>query len=302
MGLFKLQTPRLALTIAFLSLIVCMFVVAIVSIPLGLDPYKQDYIGLLSSQIVSSIIIFGGAVMISVVPMYGNIKRIQGNRPASAPSFLLAIMIILACEPLTEWAYYVNSMIVDTFDLHSIVKAEENVSEFTAKLIDFSSPTRIISTILVIVVLPAILEEAYFRGIVQKGMCKVLNNQNNILAVLLSAAIFSLVHGETAMFLPRMILGIVLGALYVRTHNIWTCITAHAANNLIAVITIAIADTTVLEALQNQPAENPGPLYPILSLIGTSLLLMFIRLTHTHNTSRKISERIRKSIDNDLFE
>lgn len=62
--------------------------------------------------------------------------------------------------------------------------------------------------------------------------------RNPIVAIWISAIIFSAIHLQFEGFLPRMVLGIVLGYLYHWTGNLWVPMLAHAFNNGIQIVLI----------------------------------------------------------------
>ena len=77
--------------------------------------------------------------------------------------------------------------------------------------------------------IPAIVEELFFRGVIQnylKDLCK-----NTFVAILLTSAFFSLMHFEIFAFLPRFFLSILLGYLFVCSKNLIIPIICHFINN-----------------------------------------------------------------------
>ena len=62
--------------------------------------------------------------------------------------------------------------------------------------------------------------------------------KNPIIAIWISAIIFSAIHLQFEGFLPRMVLGVVLGYLYHWTGNLWVPMLAHAFNNGIQIVLI----------------------------------------------------------------
>ncbi len=297
MGLFQQQKPATALSIVLISLIACMMAQIPISVAMGLDMTNPTYWGAINLQIISSLVIFGGAILLSTIPMYGKFSRIQGNRRISILTIIVAITTILIAGYLTEWGAYFNKIVIDYFGMQSSTQTQQTIIELESLLIDMSTPQGITMSILVVGILPAILEEAYFRGLLQKGMSKVINYRNTHLPILLTATLFSLIHGDMTMFVPRLILGIVLGTIYARTHNLWACIIAHAANNIGVLIAIALSGMTTMEFLQNQKIENPGPIAPILSLFLVVFLLSYIRMTCLNTPIEKIFERIKYLIE-----
>ncbi|MBQ7530748.1 MAG: CPBP family intramembrane metalloprotease [Paludibacteraceae bacterium] len=84
--------------------------------------------------------------------------------------------------------------------------------------------------IMVLAVLPAIGEELTFRGVLQSFF------RNRHVAVWLTAFIFSFVHFQFYGFLPRLLLGAMLGYALVWSGRIGYSMLMHATNNALSVI------------------------------------------------------------------
>ena len=95
-----------------------------------------------------------------------------------------------------------------------------------------------ILNLLVLALLPAICEELIFRGVVLKGLRR---NFSDITAVLLSALMFCLMHGNLQQFAYTFLLGVVLGWIATRTGSIFSSMIVHFVNNFI-VITMAFIE------------------------------------------------------------
>ncbi len=94
----------------------------------------------------------------------------------------------------------------------------------------------LLANILLIAVVAPIIEETLFRGILFAG----LRNYFGIwTAIIISAAVFSLLHFELVGFVPRFALGIGLGYLYVKSGSIYPSMGLHSLNNLLAVLVIS---------------------------------------------------------------
>ncbi|HVI43903.1 MAG TPA: CPBP family intramembrane glutamic endopeptidase [Chitinophaga sp.] len=83
-------------------------------------------------------------------------------------------------------------------------------------------------------IVPAIAEELFFRGVLQRLIIK--STRKVWLGVFITAVIFSAMHGEILGFMARVILGFVLGAIYVISGNLWLSIFAHILNNGMQVV------------------------------------------------------------------
>lgn len=98
-----------------------------------------------------------------------------------------------------------------------------------------ASSMTVTATVLYVIrtaVLPAFFEEFVFRGI----LLGQLRAYGNGFAVLLSAVIFGLFHGNFKQIPFAFLVGLVLGFILVQTNNIWIPIAIHFFNNLFACV------------------------------------------------------------------
>ena len=85
-----------------------------------------------------------------------------------------------------------------------------------------------------IALIPAIGEELFFRGIVQKKLGNILTSPH--VAVIITSFIFSAIHMQFFGFLPRFILGLILGYLFYYSANLWMSVLGHFINNALGVL------------------------------------------------------------------
>jgi membrane protease YdiL (CAAX protease family) len=84
-------------------------------------------------------------------------------------------------------------------------------------------------SLVMLAVLPGMFEETFFRGCLQNLLSRWWKMP--VVSIIVTAIIFSIVHGSYFGFLSRVVLGFVLGWMYYRTGNIWLNIIAHAFYN-----------------------------------------------------------------------
>ncbi len=95
-----------------------------------------------------------------------------------------------------------------------------------------NTPISFVLNLVVLAVLPALLEELVFRGCV----LRLLRPYGDWFAVVISAVLFGLMHGNLRQIPFAIIVGLVLGWLYVVTENIWLPMLVHFTNNAISVV------------------------------------------------------------------
>jgi membrane protease YdiL (CAAX protease family) len=81
-------------------------------------------------------------------------------------------------------------------------------------------------------ILPAIFEELFFRGVIMRGLTQL----GKPAAVILSALMFALAHGNTDQFIYQFLLGLVIGCLVLETKNLVVGMVAHFTNNFFAIV------------------------------------------------------------------
>lgn len=86
---------------------------------------------------------------------------------------------------------------------------------------------------LFIVIIAPLIEEMFFRGLLLRGYLK---RYSTPAAILVTALLFGLLHGQYVTIIWGFILGLLLAWLYLLTRSLWPCIIAHSFHNLTAII------------------------------------------------------------------
>lgn len=86
--------------------------------------------------------------------------------------------------------------------------------------------------IISVAIIAPLYEEIIFRGILLKGMAKKMNPT---LALVVSALFFAVVHLNIPQGINAFFLGIIIGAIYLKTRSIYLSIFAHFVNNVLAI-------------------------------------------------------------------
>lgn len=91
------------------------------------------------------------------------------------------------------------------------------------------------TNLVVVAVLPAVLEEFFFRGLLQNTLRRMLSVHA---AIWLTAIIFSFIHFQFLGFFYRMLLGGLFGYFYLWSGSIWPAVAGHLLNNTLGVLAI----------------------------------------------------------------
>ncbi|MBX3101845.1 MAG: CPBP family intramembrane metalloprotease [Bacteroidetes bacterium] len=106
---------------------------------------------------------------------------------------------------------------------------EINARKVLKSLLKDDLPTNLV----VVALLPAVLEEFFFRGLLQ-NTCKRMMGPHA--AIWLTAFIFSCIHFQILGFFYRMLLGALFGYLYHWSGSIWPAVAGHLLNNSLGVL------------------------------------------------------------------
>ena len=153
-------------------------------------------------------------------------------------ALLLVVLLIFASQPLINVLADWNSHMVFPPALQAMEtwmkNAEAQAGKLTEAFLNIQSGGDFILIFFMVAVLPAIGEELLFRGILQRLFKEMTRNKH--LAIIIAAFLFSAVHMQFYGFVPRFLLGMVLGYLFEWSGSIWLPVAAHFVNNGSAVV------------------------------------------------------------------
>jgi uncharacterized protein len=135
-----------------------------------------------------------------------------------------------------------------------------------------------IISMIMVALLPAVFEETMFRGALQNLLSRWFKFP--VLAIIVTAVIFSAIHFSYLGFLSRFALGFVLGWMYYRTGNIWLNIIAHFFNNGLA-LTVLYFSSKPGTKMDPSKMNEHYPLWVGLACIAVviGLLLYFDKIS-----------------------
>ena len=189
------------------------------------------------------------------------VRFLQLHNAPSIIILLLTLFFILSAMPLVQFSIWVNQLI----PLPAWASTLESETEGIIKtFLTMENGGELILSFIVMALVPAIGEELLFRGIIQRTLAQIIKNQH--IAVWIAAFIFSFFHFQFAGFLPRMLLGGLLGYLLVWTKNLWFPIFAHLIFNGTQVVATYLYKEK-LEEINLESAEMPAVGLIIISLI-----------------------------------
>lgn len=146
------------------------------------------------------------------------------------PWSLLGIVAIFTIIPflamVTEWNDNV-SLPESMASLEQKLRYIQEVANDTTER--FMTEGSLFSGLLIVAALAAISEELLFRSVIQKAFVKLCKNAH--VGIILTAIVFSAFHGDFFGFVPRFILGLMLGYMFYLSGSIFPSMLMHFVNN-----------------------------------------------------------------------
>ncbi|HCC70994.1 MAG TPA: hypothetical protein DEQ09_07585 [Bacteroidales bacterium] len=200
-------------------------------------------------------------------------------------SALLSIIFIALIIPLNSYLAWLN----EGLDLPAwlggleqwISMKESQAERLTHLLIDTPGFGVLVINIFVIAVIPALGEEFLYRGVLQNIFNKWFKSGS--LAVLITAIIFSATHMQFYGFLPRFILGLGFGFIYLWSRNIWLPVLAHLTNNIIPVILSYFIGWENINSTADDFSSGDGLISIIPAIIAVLILVSIQRISLREN-------------------
>ena len=227
--------------IVFFSAFIGILSIGIISTDGGeLNFIQQNITQFKIMQLISSVFIF--IIPPLLFSYFENDKYIKGlgfNSKFKRQSIFIILMIILFSQPLVAYCMQLNLDFINSISdyipkvVEGMKQMEDAAEEATKAFLKMDNIGDLLFNLFLIAIIPAIGEEMFFRGIIQKKLKNILRNPH--VAILITSFIFSAIHMQFFGFLPRLFLGVILGYLFYYSGNLWMPIIAHFINNALAV-------------------------------------------------------------------
>jgi membrane protease YdiL (CAAX protease family) len=223
----------------------------------------------------------------------------EADKKIISPKLIGYVVILsLFILPIITYLGYLNELISLPESMQKIEiwmqEMEKSNRALMQTLTANSNGIILLINILAMALLPAIFEEFLFRGTLQQFFSKWFANKH--VAIIVTAFIFSAIHFQFYGFIPRFLLGIYLGYLFVWGRSLWLPIVAHFMHNAISLILDYIARYRGIDLETVDPSQITG-FYPtvIFCTLFVGLGVYFVRRfsqISTENKSVKICENL----------
>lgn len=171
------------------------------------------------------------ALLFSYLAYPKPIQYLGLKEPIRAKFMLMGVLWLLVSLPFTNWLEHWNSglRMVEQFKA-----SDAEYDKLASAMLNGHTVSDLFINILTICILPAIIEEIFFRGCLQQIFLNWMR-KTPYAAIILVALIFSAFHMQWSAFVPRFFLGIILGLIYFYSGSLWASIAMHFMNNFLTV-------------------------------------------------------------------
>ncbi len=214
------------------------------------------------------------------------------QKPFKKGYWPVAVVLLVLALPVVEYTGIINRNLNFGADLHTWAQGME---EEAAKTVQFMLGTHSVSDLLLNLVFiagfAAIGEELFFRGILQRLFIK--GTKNSWIGIILAAFLFSFFHFQFFGFIPRFLLGIVLGAIYWYSGSLFTAIAAHFIYDAF-IIVLAYFNPQMIE---NPDAPLLNPAHIGLAALASSAVVGLAIWWMKKNSSASYKKLLAEDVD-----
>lgn len=230
-------------------------VVLLLTSGVGVEAIMNDLAAVIQAQVGTlltgnAIGLFGGmgALTLLLVRLHTpNIWSFVRLRKPDPRSLALAVGGLVVFIPIIQWVGQLNELM----PMPEFLREMESLQMELLNDVLLGEMNLAVSLLLVAVT-PALCEEVFFRGYVQRNLERAFGVGA---AILSTGVLFGLLHLRPSQLLPLTLLGAYLAYLTWRTGSLWIPIAVHFFNNALAIVTAAIIggredyDIAALEAI-----------------------------------------------------
>ena len=237
-------------------------------------------------QISSQIFTFVLPPILYAMLIKDNPRESLGIRKVSYHWFIIGFIMMYAILPLNNVFAEWNAGLKLPESMSRIEELIKEMYESSAvileKLVNVNTFGGFVINLIMIAGLAAIGEELLFRSIIQTSLIKFCKNAH--VGIIIASAIFSFIHFDFYAFIPRLVLGMLLGYMFYYSRSIWVSMFMHFVNNATAVVIYYLNNI----GITNVDVETFGQtqLLPLLISIALMFVLFWLAIRRTINEER----------------
>lgn len=207
------------------------------------------------------------------------------DRGVAFPTMGVAVAALLFVVPFISWTEELNKAVVLPSSIGWLeewfMDTEANAVAAVELLISGEGWSDVLTSFLVIALVAGVSEEILFRGFLQNGLVRA--GFSTHAAIWLTAFLFSAIHLQFYGFLPRMLLGGLMGYLLVWSGSVWLPIVVHSTNNALFLLFQLLRKRGAIDFDFESFQWSDHPVWLAMSFLMASFLLALLARTTKQN-------------------
>ncbi|MBL0233656.1 MAG: CPBP family intramembrane metalloprotease [Chitinophagaceae bacterium] len=216
------------------------------------------------------------------------IKKYLGLKPPpQALYWITGIAIMLLSLPLANFLGVLNQQLPLPKALADWMKATEaQASKATFALLSHHTVKDLVLNLIFVAGLAAVGEELVFRGMIQRLLMKAFKSP--WAGIIVSAILFSAIHMQFLGFLPRFLLGILLGAIYWYSGSLYAAMLAHFIYDAFVITVAYFMPETLKES--DKPFDGNMLVFAAGAVVSLAIITYLLQWMKKHSVQRFESE------------
>jgi uncharacterized protein len=254
-GLLKAKSPGMQFLILISFALASFFIIGLIgtvilsqvtgmSLDTMSNPSKWDYNSttlvtvIRGMQVIQFVSLFLIPTFLCARLFSTNSKKYLGLQiPSNLGYFLVGVGIMLLAIPAVNFLGEINRQVQFPAGIAKWMKEQEAEASKTIKaLLSKHTIKDLLLNIITVAGLAAVGEELLFRGMAQRLLIKMFKNP--WAGIIVAAFLFSAMHIQFYGFVPRFVLGILLGVIYWYSGSLWTAMFAHFMYDAVLIVVV----------------------------------------------------------------
>ena len=202
------------------------------------------------------------------------------KKPVKSFYYLAGALALVVSLPLVDWLGAINREVVFPDAMRDwLVKSEDDAARQIEFLLSRNTTTDLLINLVVVAVFAGVGEELLFRGVLQRLLIKIFKSP--MAGIIVVAFVFSAIHFQFFGFLPRFVLGVVLGLIYWYSGSLWPAIIAHFVYDAVAVIAVHFNPELLSNTEATLFTDHINWIYAIISLLLMGAIIWYMKVQST---------------------
>jgi membrane protease YdiL (CAAX protease family) len=202
------------------------------------------------------------------------------KKPDKSFYYLAGALALVVSLPLVDWLGAINREINFPDVMKGwMEKSEDDAARQIEFLLSRNTTKDLLINLVVVAVFAGVGEELLFRGVLQRLLIRIFKSP--MAGIIVVAFVFSAIHFQFFGFLPRFILGIVLGLIYWYSGSLWPAIIAHFVYDAVAVIAVHFNPELLTNTEATLFTDHISWIYAIISLLLMGAIIWYMKVQST---------------------